>query len=201
MKRLLIILSVAFIASFAQSQNIKIGPCFGGNYSLYDYNDWKFYNVPIGFNIGVISDIPIGKSFSFSPEINFEQRNTSSKNEELNLYSSQKYSFISVNAPVKYYIGGNKQFFGYIGPYYSYLLKWEWNLDGTIIDLTKSAMRNTVGFIVGAGFLQPLTNNIDLMIDANYGQSLFFIGNSENEDEGVYKAVRLNIGVLFTINK
>ena len=201
MKKLLVIFVILIMVFEVKSQNIKIGPCIGGNYSIYNYGDLsKYYKAPIGFNVGIVSDIPISKSFSFSPELNYEQKNTSCELTETTSISKQKYSFINLVTPIKYYFGGNKQFYGYIGTYYSYLLKWELDINENCQDLTKDAKRSIIGFNVGAGFIQQISRRVDLMIDCNYGESIFFIGESDLDDEGKYKSVRLNVGILFELN-
>jgi len=202
------ILTVVFAFGFFTvfSQQIQLGFNAGGNYSLFPLPEYNKYDGPsLGYTVGLSGQLRLKDHFFLSPEINFDYRVYRVKSSYLDAVSNsdERTSLLQIATPLKYAIGSKKAFYGYAGPYLAYSLisysHWTVNESYRKIDFNDIYARYQFGYLIGLGYTNKLSGNLNLFLDANYSESLFFFGEGEKDDRNSSKAIRLRTGLLYTI--
>lgn len=202
------IISVVFIIWIfpAFSQQIQLGFNAGGNYSLFPLPEYNKYDgLSLGYTVGLSGQLRLKDHFFLSPEINFDYRVYRVKSTYLDAVSSsdERTSLLQISSPLKYTIGSKNVFYGYAGPYLAYSLisysHWTFNELNKKINFNDIYARYQFGYLIGLGFTHQLSGKINLFLDANYSGSLFFFGKGEKGNRNSSKAIRLRLGLLYTL--
>jgi len=202
MKKILFtgILSILFVGiSFAQSP--RIGITAGLNVSnvttvtnnISNRMDWK-----AGFQVGVVSDFGISKSFSIIPELLFSQRGTKYNSSANNGSSiTLNYLQLPINAAYKFDVGMGSKLFIFAGPYVGY------GLSGSALVPVKFSSKEQDYKNIGVEDLNMYFKPFDFGINAGVGyeyEKIFFkvqynhgFANYSNDKNTSWK--NLNIGV------
>ncbi len=207
MRKLIIIYVLLLSTTEIWSQKIQLGATIGSNYTFFE--DW----IPIsndngsiiGFNGGVIGQIHLMKSFYLFSEINYEYGSyRTSHYVYKGTETDETISTVSITLPIKYYLGKQKHFYFYFGPYYSFIINMKRKMlfrntgDTQIIDQTDLFQRSELGLLAGLGYNIKLKEKLNLFIESNYCESLFYFGESEYELRK-HRVVRVKIGLFYTI--
>ena len=185
MKKLLIII-LFFIGKLTFSQEkIDYGLNVGINYFNVRGNDFADqYNYDFGFLIGITFEYTLKNNFSVITGINYEKKNTINENSNTldsngnvlgNAVIKEKFDYL--NLPILLKINFNNSFFLNGGPYISYLLSSETEIDSSVsetvsnIDSTDRFKKVDLGlsFGIGKGFKLNEKNNLNFEIRYNLG--------------------------------
>ena len=211
MKKLAILILILLSGTVALwSQDIQFGPTFGTNYSYFSFGDDPHGNEPVlGYNIGLQGDFYLKNHFYLSTGLNFEFRTYhkpvfGSVPDDGSINDTEWISLMTIALPLKYKFGKNEQFYLYTGPYLGYVLNRENTLriDNQEIwhkDITDTFYRYQFGLLVGIGYCVAIANNISMVFDADYSESLIRFGKAEYKESWKGREIRSRIGILFTI--
>ena len=190
----------------AFSQQIQLGFNAGGNYSIFPLPEYNKYDgLSLGYTVGLSGQLRLKDHFFLSPEINFDYRvyRVKSSYHDAVSNSDERTSLLQIATPLKYAFGSKKTFYGYAGPYLAYSLiscsHYTVNESYRKVDFNDFCARYQFGYLIGLGYTHQLSGKINMFLDANYSESLFFFGEGEKEGRNSSKAIRLRTGLLFTI--
>jgi hypothetical protein len=197
MKKLLI-LSVILIAFQinTQAQKARFGIAAGvamSNYSFKISDVSLSGNSRLGITAGLLGDIPLGKSFSFQPAVNFVQYGTSIESESFDATQKDEIKVNCLEVPLNCVYNaeaGNGRIFVGAGPAISFHLSGkEKSFDSYYGEEEKSFvfgndleadMRRTN---IGANFIAGYNFSNGLFISMNYNLGLKNLQPGDSEDE------------------
>ena len=183
MKKILL-LAVLTVLGFANvnAQEIKFGIKGGLNFASISGDNTKGTDVVTSFNLGLLSEIPISKKFSFQPELMYSGQGYSLKDDTIAL------SYLNIPLMGKYYL--TKGLSVEAGPQVGFLLAAK--NDKTNI---KDSF-NTVDFGVNFGLGYKLDNGLNFV--ARYNLGLTDINNVESSSSKNKNSVfQLSVGYFF----
>lgn len=199
-----LIILLSFIANLAVAQsNARVGIKGGLNVSNLYIDDVDDENPRFGFHAGVYGQILSSDVFAIQPEILFSTKGTRTEYNELGASGDAKFNLNYLDIPVLAVFKLGEAAEIHVGPYFSYLLSANVDVDGDIDGYEDIDRDNfnawDYGLAAGVGFN---LGNAQIGARYNYGlQKLaksdaadFILGDSKNSCAQVYISFNLNRG-------
>jgi hypothetical protein len=184
-------LALALLFSVSVSaQEFHYGIKAGTNFAVQSDIASYFENETIrtGLSAGVFGNMTLNDNFILQTEVNYEQKGDRSDD----LVS--KYDYISVPVLLKYSLGQSDntalKFNVNAGPYASYLVNAESEINDQTTDLTDNTEEFEFGLIGGIGFKYPVADN-NLVLDLRLGLGLTAFDKVDTDPNNKYIGVTL----------
>jgi len=187
MKKLLTIAIAGMLLHTAATAQTRFGINAGAAFSNYSITDntgsgqTNSYSTKTGFTAGVMADIPLSKSFSFQPAVNFVQKgfkdSETDNNTTVTLSANLDHLEIPLNLVWNTSGDGNGLFIG-AGPAVAFGLSGQWKITDGINSVTQTVKFGSTedddfkGMDLEANFIAGFKFSKGLIISANYNLGL-----------------------------
>jgi hypothetical protein len=197
MKKIMLVISIAFCATAAYTQ-VKFGIKAGYNLTNFIYTgnlSTGSYKAKSDFNAGVLLSIPLFNTFYLQPEIIYSGQGagyTFNPNPQIEVFLKYNYNYLNAPLLFKYqYVAG---FFAETGPQLGFLL----SADAKGVNVDEKAYSEPLDFswVFGLGYKIP---NINLGIDARYNLGLTEVNT--NSSVGSIRNSVFQFGVFYLVGK
>lgn len=198
MKKIFLVVVIAFLAIQGNAQDLKFGIKGGINLSNFTGDDAGDSDMRTAFHLGVLSEYMVSEQFSIQPEVLFSAQGAKFKYGKFGDFDA-KLSYVSVPVMLKYYAapGFNIQ----VGPQVSFLVDSKIEHDNkTVTDVLKKLgvadedNYKTVDFGLNFGLGYTFTNSI--FVEGRYN-----LGLTKIRDKGDAKikngVFQFSIGYMF----
>ena len=193
---LTLVLILAFGSLTAQNFNlgIKAGTNFAVQSPIADY--YNNEDIRVGWHAGVFGNYSFNENLGLQAELNYDQKGSVTND------VTNKYDYLSVPVLFKYSLGKSWKtplsFNIYAGPYASFLIKAETELDteetSATIDMKDNTENAELGAIIGFGIKYPI-NESSLLFDVRLGLGLTSFDKNDTEPKNKY--IGLSLGYEF----
>jgi len=196
-QNVLLILGLSlFITIGAQAQKFHYGVKAGANFAVQSEIADYFNNSDIrtGLNVAAFGNYHFNDHISLQAEIGYDQKG--GKSEDV----TAKYDYLTVPVLFKYSLGKSDQtamkFNINLGPYASYLLNAELEMNDDTFDLKDATKDFEAGAILGFGMKYPVGND-HIILDLRLGLGLTNFSDVESAEESSNKYVGISLGYEF----
>jgi hypothetical protein len=159
-------LVVAFIAgNLSARAQVEIGLKAGMNVNTVKYRKAEPNTASIGFNVGVLTQITVNKSFFIQPELLYSVKGYRSTLVGYNGYTTSRLNYI--NLPILAGFPISQQLAFLIGPEFGYMVKAAYKEGGATLNATDLYQRFDWGLDLGATY--KFTPALGVEVRYNYG--------------------------------
>lgn len=199
MKKLVLILAAGVSFATAHAQ-IQFGVKAGANLSTFTGNDATGAKSLAGFNGGVYANIPIAKSFSFSPELLYSSKGAKYDSMDYSPAYSLHANYLDIPLLVKY--THSSGFNVETGPQIGFLLSAKAKADGISVDDKQYLNSTEFAWDFGIGYdLSSVPLGIELRYDlglSNLEKSVANSGGGSSSTGKIHNAV-FQLGLRYTL--
>jgi hypothetical protein len=160
------VLIIVFVAGCLSAlAQVKAGLKAGININNVKYRDTDPNTASIGFNVGVLTEITVTKSFFIRPELLYSVKGYRATLIGSNGYATSRLKYINLPILAGFPVTPQLQFL--IGPEFGYMLKATYKFGGTTSNATELYQQFDWGLDVGAAY--KFTPQLGVEVRYNYG--------------------------------
>lgn len=195
MKKVMLFSAIALLAfTTAHAQGVIFGARAGVNFATINSDNFDSFDGRTSFHLGVVSEIQLGETFSFQPELLYSSQGSDYSDPDFS--GTVKLDYLNLPLIAKYYVAEN--FSLEVGPQIGFLLSAndEGESDGFTYDEDIKEFIKGIDFGINFGVGYKLDSGLNFGARYNLGLSDV---NDDYEEGGTYKngVIQAYLGFFF----